>query len=73
MNSEASYVSSASLAIPHVAAVGPSSNSAVHSTSGSSAESSMIKLVNSVSNECLIIELRQLNDPDALWQRRKMT
>jgi hypothetical protein len=37
------------------------------------AENSMIRLGNSISNESLMIDIRQLNDPDALWQRKKIT
>ena len=37
------------------------------------AEISMIRLVNSISNESLMIDIRHLNDPDSLWQRKKIT
>lgn len=36
------------------------------------AENSMIRLGNSISNESLMIDIRQLNDPDTLWQRKKI-
>ena len=35
------------------------------------AESTMIRLVNSISNESLVIDIRHLNDPDSLWKRKK--
>ena len=43
------------------------SNSPGHS----SAENAMIRVVNNISNDSLVIDLKQLNDPDSLWQRKK--
>ena len=60
------------------AAVGPSISSlAAGATSPllsvNNTESSMMRIVNSISNESLVIDIRQLNDPDHLWQRKKLT
>ena len=35
------------------------------------AENAMIRVVNNISNDSLVIDLKQLNDPDSLWQRKK--
>jgi len=42
------------------------SNSAGHS----SAENAMIRVINNISNDSLVIDLKQLNDPDSLWKRK---
>lgn len=41
--------------------------------SNSNAETSMVRLANSISNESLLIDTKQLNDPDSLWQRKRTT
>jgi len=37
---------------------------------GDPAESAMIRVINNVSNDSLVIDLKQLNDPDSLWKRK---
>ena len=76
INSEVSVVSSS--AMPTAVAVTPSVNSvhtslatAINNSGLTHAECTMIRLINSISNESLVIDIRQLNDPDSLWKRKK--
>ncbi|EFX80970.1 hypothetical protein DAPPUDRAFT_303761 [Daphnia pulex] len=78
INSEVSGIScsTTSATVSSYLAAGGSSASAIgviSSTVVNNAENSMIRLGNSISNESLMIDIRQLNDPDALWQRKKIT
>lgn len=79
INSEVSglsfSVSTSALApTPAVGGGGSSGNSLTNNTRDikDTAENSMIRLVNGISNESLMIENRQLNDPDSLWKRKSL-
>ena len=73
INSEISGISTstaASTAVPSISAVTAGAASPLLSVNN--AESCMMRIVNSISNESLVIDIRQLNDPDSLWQRKKL-
>ena len=72
LNSEISGVSSSTVSAATSSQAGGSSTFASGALI-SNAENSMIRLGNSISNESLLIDLRQLNHPDSLWMRKKTT
>ena len=68
--------STTSATVSSVTGAGVSTTSAggvVTFPNANNAEISMIRLVNNISNESLMIDIRHLNDPDSLWQRKKIT
>lgn len=77
LNSEVSGISNSTYSTGHYNGVsqqiqGTSPHLTVSNTPGlTNAENTMIRLVNSISNESLAIDVKQLNDPDALWKRKK--
>lgn len=78
INSEISGIScstSSATASSYLAAGGSSASAlgVIPPPVANNAENSMIRLGNSISNESLMIDIRQLNDPDTLWQRKKIT